>query len=86
MRSHKYMHTSSESNKLIDLNEINTLVAQQLHQDAKDFQITKINPLVNVILQKKQPQLDLITFHHGACFAPITSTWIKAIQNGHFAT
>jgi hypothetical protein len=29
---------------------------------------------------------DLLQFLHAACFSPTTSTWIKAINAGHFAT
>jgi hypothetical protein len=27
-----------------------------------------------------------ITYLHACCFSPVTDTWLKAIQNGHFAT
>ena len=59
---------------------------QQLKQDSKDLQLANIYPAINVIIRKKQPQLDLVTFLHGACFAPVASTWIKAIRNRNFAT
>jgi hypothetical protein len=29
---------------------------------------------------------DTITYLHACCFIPVTDTWIKSIQNGHFAT
>jgi hypothetical protein len=29
---------------------------------------------------------DNITYLHACCFSPVTYTWIKSIQNGHFAT
>jgi hypothetical protein len=29
---------------------------------------------------------DTITYLHACCFSPITDTWLKSIQNGHFAT
>jgi hypothetical protein len=29
---------------------------------------------------------DTITYLHTCCFSPVQDTWIKAIQNGHFAT
>jgi hypothetical protein len=29
---------------------------------------------------------DTITYLHACCFSPVTYTWIKSIQNGHFAT
>jgi hypothetical protein len=31
-------------------------------------------------------QTELVTFLHAACGSPVPSTWIKAIDNGHFAT
>jgi hypothetical protein len=31
-------------------------------------------------------QIDLVTYLHAACGSPVPSTWIKAINNGHFAT
>ena len=73
-------------NPLIDVNETHLLVDQQLKGDAQDYQLGSIHPKINVILRKKQPQLDLVTFLHGACFAPVASTWVKAIKNGHFTT
>jgi hypothetical protein len=27
-----------------------------------------------------------ITYFHACCFSPVTDTWLKAIQNGYFAT
>jgi hypothetical protein len=27
-----------------------------------------------------------IKYLHACCFSPVTDTWLKAIQNGHFAT
>jgi hypothetical protein len=29
---------------------------------------------------------DTITYLHAFCFSPVQDTWLKAIQNGHFAT
>jgi hypothetical protein len=29
---------------------------------------------------------DTITYVHACCFSPVTDTWLKSIQNGHFAT
>jgi hypothetical protein len=29
---------------------------------------------------------DTITYLHSCCFSPVQDTWLKAIQNGHFAT
>ena len=81
-----YLRTFDVFNNLIEENETNILVDRQMRQDAKDLQVAQVNPAINVILRRKQPQLDLITFFHGACIAPVASTWIKAIKNGQFAT
>jgi hypothetical protein len=29
---------------------------------------------------------DTMTYLYACCFSPVTDTWIKSIQNGHFAT
>jgi hypothetical protein len=29
---------------------------------------------------------DTIIYLHACCFSPVTDTWLKSIQNGHFAT
>jgi hypothetical protein len=29
---------------------------------------------------------DTITYLHACCLSPVTDTWLKSIQNGHFAT
>jgi hypothetical protein len=29
---------------------------------------------------------ETITYLHACCFSPVQDTWIKSIQNGHFAT
>ena len=75
-----YLRVFDAFNDLIDLNETNILVDKQLNQDTKDFQLARLTPSINVIIRKKQPKLDLVTFFHGACFAPVASTWIKAIK------
>jgi hypothetical protein len=37
------------------------------------------------IYEQKSIQ-DTITYLHACFFSPVTGTWIKSIQNGHFAT
>ena len=39
---------------------------------------------INVILWYDQDKHNLIAFLHAACFAPVKSTFLKAIQNNHF--
>ena len=40
----------------------------------------------NVILRYDQDKHDLVAFLHAACFAPVKSTFLKAINNNHFTT
>jgi hypothetical protein len=37
------------------------------------------------VYERKSIQ-DTIPYLHGCCFSPVTDTWLKSIQNGHFAT
>ena len=48
--------------------------------------VSIVSPSINVILRKKQTNEDLITFLHAACCSLVPTTWIKAIENGQFAT
>ena len=38
------------------------------------------SPKINVMLRKNKTKKDLVTFLHGAVFAPVASTWVKAIK------
>ena len=40
----------------------------------------------NVILRKKQTHAELAKYLHAACYSPVTSTFTKAIDKGHFKT
>ena len=42
------------------------------------------NPQLNVIIHKDKIHEELVTFLHAACFSPVVSTFIRAIDNGHF--
>jgi hypothetical protein len=35
---------------------------------------------------EQKPIQDTITYLYACCFSPVTDTWLKSIQNGHFAT
>jgi hypothetical protein len=37
------------------------------------------------VYEEKSMQ-DTITYLHACCFSPVTDTWLKSTQNGHFAT
>ena len=39
-----------------------------------------------MILRYDQDKHDLVAFLHAACFAPVKSTFLKAINNNHFTT
>jgi hypothetical protein len=40
---------------------------------------------VHTVYEQKSIK-DAITYLHACCFSPVQDTWLKAIQNGHFAT
>jgi hypothetical protein len=40
---------------------------------------------VHNVYEQKSIQ-DAITYLHACCFSPVQDTWLKSIQNGHFAT
>ena len=39
-----------------------------------------------IVIRKKQTHHDLVRYLHAACFAPVPSTWKKAIRNSNFIT
>jgi hypothetical protein len=45
----------------------------------------KLHPSAHAAITSTSTR-ELIQFLHAACFSPTTSTWIKAINNGHFTT
>ena len=47
---------------------------------------TNENQKLNVIIRKKEPKANLATFLHGACWSPVKSTFLKAIEKNHFTT
>ena len=56
-------------------------------QKTDDLQVPQYNkPTINVILRKQQLKSDLVEWYHGCACAPVKSTWLKAIKNGHFHT
>ena len=46
----------------------------------------KDHPSLSVIIRKDETKHDLAKYLHAACFAPVQSTWIRAIENNHFST
>ena len=66
-------------------------ITRQLQQDEQHistFIPTKLDKdhKMSIIIRKKQTHHDLIRYLHAACFAPVPSTWKKAIQNNNFIT
>ena len=53
-----------------------TSALTQLHKQHK----------MGIIIRKKQTHHDLIRYLHAACFAPVPSTWKRAIKNNNFVT
>jgi hypothetical protein len=41
--------------------------------------------MAHTVYEKKSIQ-DIIAYLYVCCFSPLKDTWIKAIENGHFAT
>ena len=48
---------------------------------SKDIHHHSSNPSLNVIIQKSTTAKDLILYFHAACFSPVKSTFLKAVQN-----
>ena len=46
----------------------------------------QVKSKLNVILHKKQSQSELAQYHHATCLYPITTKFVKAIDNNHFTT
>jgi phosphoribosyl-AMP cyclohydrolase len=42
--------------------------------------------ILRTMYMKKKSIKDTITYLHACCFSPVQDTWLKAIQNDHFAT
>ena len=60
---------------------------QQRQEDLQKHAVVQLlTPQLNIVLRKDEKQADLATFLHAACFSPVPSTFIKAIDNGHFST
>lgn len=52
-----------------------------------DHEIEKLNYTsnkANVIIRKKQTKIDLANYLHATCLNPPTTTFLRAINNGHF--
>ena len=72
--------------KQIQVNEYNQLVDNQLMMDFKKLCTIKINHKMNTIIRKTKKKNDIAFFLHGACFYPVKSVSVKAIQNNQVTT
>ena len=72
---------------LVEHNICNYLVDCELKEDNLQSQASsRLNEHLNVILRKNEAHCHLANFLHRACFSPVISTFIKAINNNHFTT
>ena len=76
-----------DMHSLIEHNACDQAIKEATHQDYTNCSVYPSTPpqeSLSVIIQKKQPQMDLAKYLHAACFSPVRSTFIKAIENNHF--
>ena len=83
-------------NNIKTINEISKqecahLIDIQLRQDEKKLPLATSDRLLKrhkmaIIIKKKQTHHNLVRYLHAACFAPVPSTWKKAISNNNFIT
>ena len=63
------------------------MVNCQLEKDRIGRKTTQfLDDHLNVILRKQETRGDLADFLHGACFLPVISTFLKAVEKNHFTT
>ena len=63
-----------------------TLPQHDLNTPRIDQHLKKTTSSLAVIIRKNETKTDLATYLHAACFSPVVSTFIKAINNNHFTT
>ena len=62
------------------------LEAQRLKDINEHHRVHLRNNNINIIIKKDKTKQELANFLYVACFSPVLSTFIKAIDNGHFNT
>jgi hypothetical protein len=74
--------------ELVMHNALDQYIKHVLKQDKKFQRVEKIkqHTSISVIIRKDETKHDLVKYLHAACFAPVQSTWIRAIKNNHFST
>ena len=72
--------------KQIQVHECNQLVDNQLVVDLKKLCTIQINHKMNIIIRKTKIKNNIAFFLHGACFYPVNSVSVKAIQNNQVTT
>ena len=74
----------------ITIRECTHHITRQLHNDTHNMTsaLTQLHKQhkMGIIIRKKQTHHDLIRYLHAACFAPVPSTWKRAIKNNNFVT
>jgi hypothetical protein len=75
--------TNGESTILTGLREKESSMWRSPLDPTPPLNVGQENSAHNVYEQKSIQ--DTITYLHACCFSPVTDTWIKSIQNGHFA-
>ena len=68
---------------LINNNIEDNIIANQIRKDASNYDTIKIeldNPSIAVIIPKKKTHTDLAQYLYAACFPPVRSTFLKAIN------
>ena len=77
--------TESSALQDIPLNKHSNITTDQVPLNGLPTTVPKQHSM-NVIIRKQQPAKDLVQYLHAACFSPVKSTWLKAIQNNQFIT
>ena len=77
----KYDFVFQELEDLIDDNRDCQAIDHQLRQDRT--QNYKLSQQANVIIRRNQTKSELVVFFYATCYAPVKSTFIKAVTNNH---
>ena len=89
-RNKQVHHTSTTTNVPQHLQALSCLAADNDFNNALDQQQRydkRANKHhLNIILRKKETQMNLVRYLHGACFSPVPSTFKKAIKRGFLSS
>lgn len=79
-----YKHAPSFKTKRSKTHLNHSRAPEHFDDIIKEFNVGKTEDKVNIIIYKKQTKRKLVQYLHATCFSPVSSTWIKAIENGNF--